>query len=38
VNHPANLAAAYAGLAELRGIPLAVLTAQVAENFTRLFG
>jgi TatD DNase family protein len=38
VNHPANLAAAYAGLAELRGIPLATLTTQIAENFARLFG
>jgi len=38
VNHPANLAATYSGLAELRGIPLAALTAQVAENFARLFG
>jgi TatD DNase family protein len=38
VNHPANLAATYAGLAQLRGMPLATLTAQVAENFARLFG
>ena len=38
VNHPANLAATYAGLAQLRGVPLATLTAQVAENFARLFG
>ena len=38
VNHPANLAVAYAGLAELRGVPLATLTAQVADNFARLFG
>ena len=38
VNHPANLAATYAGLAQLRAVPLATLTAQVAENFARLFG
>ena len=37
LNHPANLAAAYAGLAEVRGIPIAKLTAQIAENFSRLF-
>ena len=34
----ALLAVAYAGLAELRGVPLATLTAQVADNFARLFG
>jgi TatD DNase family protein len=38
VNHPANLAAAYEGLAQLRGVPLEQLTAQVQENFSRLFG
>lgn len=38
VNHPANLAAAYEGLAQLRGTPLAELTPQVAANFSRLFG
>ncbi len=38
VNHPANLAATYAGLAQLRGANEAELTAQVAANFTRLFG
>lgn len=38
VNHPANLAAAYAALAELRGLPLEALAAQVEENFARLFG
>jgi TatD DNase family protein len=37
LNHPANLALAYAGLADLRGLPLADLTAQVADNFHRLF-
>ncbi len=38
LRHPGSLAVAYAGLAELRGVPLATLTAQVAENFHRLFG
>ena len=38
LNHPANLPAVYEGLAELRGEPLEPLTAQVAENFRRLFG
>jgi TatD DNase family protein len=38
VNHPGNLEAAYAGLAFLRGVSLPELTAQVATNFTRLFG
>ncbi|MDD3180847.1 MAG: TatD family hydrolase [Opitutaceae bacterium] len=38
VNHPANLAATYAGLAELRGIGIAQLAAQVEQNFLRLFG
>lgn len=38
VNHPGNLDASYAGLAALRGIPVAELTKQVAANFTRLFG
>ena len=37
LNHPANLALAYAALAELRGLPVGQLTAQVAENFSRLF-
>lgn len=37
-NHPANLPAAYAGLAEIRGVALDELTAQVEENFRRLFG
>ncbi len=36
-NHPGNLDAAYAGLASLRGIPLAELTTQVTANFHRLF-
>ena len=38
VNHPGNLAAAYAGLAELRGVAVAALAAQVEQNFVRLFG
>ena len=38
LNHPANLALAYTALAELRGLPVDQLTAQVAENFARLFG
>lgn len=37
VNHPANLAATYAALADLRGVPLEELAAQVEENFLRLF-
>ncbi len=37
VNHPANLAATYAALATIRGAPLEELTAQVAQNFARLF-
>ena len=36
-NHPANLAVTYAALAELRGVPLEALAAQVEENFQRLF-
>lgn len=38
VNHPANVTAAYAGLAEIVCLPLESLTAQVAENFRRFFG
>jgi len=38
VNHPANIAATYAALAELRGLPLETLAAQVEANFLRLFG
>jgi TatD DNase family protein len=38
LNHPANVAAAYAGLAALRGVTTEVLAAEVAENFLRLFG
>lgn len=38
LNHPANLAAVYAGLAAERGMPVAELAAQVEDNFRRLFG
>ncbi len=38
INHPANLAVAYACLAEIRNTPLPELTALVAENFACLFG
>ncbi len=38
LNHPANLPLADRALAELRGVPLEDLAAQVKENFTRLFG
>jgi TatD DNase family protein len=38
LNHPANLALAYEALAEIRGLPVEALAAQVEENFTALFG
>ena len=38
INHPANIAAVYEGLAEIRGLPVETLAARVAENFQRLFG
>lgn len=38
LNHPANITAVYAGLAEMLNLPLESLTAQVATNFQRLFG
>ncbi len=38
VNHPANIAAVYAGLAAFLGQRVDALAAQVDENFTRLFG
>ncbi|MDP3072383.1 MAG: TatD family hydrolase [Opitutaceae bacterium] len=38
INHPANIGATYAGLAVIRRVPQAELTAQVAQNFARLFG
>ncbi len=37
LNHPANIAAVYEGLAELRGWSAERLAEQVAENFARLF-
>ena len=37
VNHPANLAATYAALASLRGLPPTDLATQIEENFRRLF-
>lgn len=38
VNHPANIAAVYAALANLRGLSVDALAAQLSANFTRLFG
>ncbi len=38
VNHPANLAAVYRGLATLLELPLADLAGTVEQNFARLFG
>ncbi|HUR59558.1 MAG TPA: TatD family hydrolase [Opitutaceae bacterium] len=38
INHPANLGAVYAGLAEVRGVEVCVLETKLEENFTRLFG
>jgi len=38
VAHPGNLAVAYRALAQLRGMPLEELAAQVEENMCRLFG
>ena len=38
VNHPANLAATYAALADLRGVTTEALATQVEKNFLRLFG
>jgi TatD DNase family protein len=37
INHPANVLAAYAALAGLRGISTETLATQVGQNFTRLF-
>ena len=37
LNHPANIAAVYEGLAEIRSLTPEALAAQVAENFARLF-
>jgi TatD DNase family protein len=38
VNHPGNIAPAYEGLAELRGLKLEELAARVEENYRKLFG
>lgn len=38
VNHPANISAVYAGLAELRHISVEELAASIERNFARLFG
>lgn len=38
INHPANLRAAYAGLAEIRGLAESDLVGTVARNFSTLFG
>jgi TatD DNase family protein len=38
LNHPANLVAVYAGLAEFLGEPLAPFAARIEDNFQRLFG
>lgn len=38
INHPGNIRAAYAGLAELLGTPGVALADLCAANFTRLFG
>ena len=38
VNHPANLAAVYSGMAEFLGEPTESLAARVEENFQRVFG
>jgi TatD DNase family protein len=38
INNPANLVLAYTALAEIRGVPVEALAAQMEENFVRLFG
>jgi TatD DNase family protein len=38
INHPANLAAVYRGVAQLLGEPIEKLVQRVEENFLRLFG
>jgi TatD DNase family protein len=38
INHPANLRVSYELLAKVRGLELADLEAQIAENYRRLFG
>lgn len=37
INHPANIDAVYAGLAEIRGLPLETLALQIERNFAALF-
>lgn len=37
INHPANIGAVYAGLAEVRGVALAALAPQIERNFAALF-
>lgn len=37
-NHPANLVASYTALAQLRGVPVEILAAQVEKNFLGFFG
>jgi TatD DNase family protein len=37
VNHPANIVAAYEGLAQIRGVDLKTLAGEVQQNFLRLF-
>jgi TatD DNase family protein len=37
INHPGNIAVAYEALAQLRGVALESLAAEVERNFTRLF-
>lgn len=38
INHPANIGAVYAGLAELRDMSIEALATRVEKNFARLFG
>jgi TatD DNase family protein len=38
INHPGNIRAVYAGLAEVRGVPLERLAGEIETNFHRLFG
>ncbi len=38
IKHPANLDLTYAGLAEVRGVPVETLAAQVEANFLNPFG
>jgi TatD DNase family protein len=38
LNHPGNLPAVYAGLAEFLGEPVGALAERVEENFRRVFG